>query len=38
MDLSVKGIFCDFRKYLDQEIIIQGWVKTSRNSKSITFV
>ena len=38
MDLSLKEIFCDFRKYLDQEIIVQGWVKTSRNSKNITFV
>ena len=38
MDLSVKEIFYDFRKYLGEEIIVQGWVKTSRNSKNITFV
>ena len=38
MDLSIKEIFCDFRKYLNQEIIVQGWVKTSRNSKNITFI
>ena len=38
MNLSVKEIFGDYKQYLNKEVSVTGWVKTSRNSKNISFI
>ncbi len=38
MKASIKEIYKDSSKYLDQEITVEGWIRTSRSSKSFGFI
>ena len=35
MITSVKDIYKDTDKYLNQEVIVEGWIRTSRMSKPL---
>lgn len=38
MKLSVKDIFRNPENYLEKEVILQGWIRTSRSSKTFGFI
>lgn len=38
MKATIKDIYRDTEKYLDQEVILEGWIRTSRTSKSFGFI
>ena len=38
MKANIRDIFKDSSKFLDQEIIVEGWIRTSRSSKTFGFI
>lgn len=38
MKTTIRSIYRDTEKYLDQEVTLEGWIRTSRTSKSIGFI
>jgi len=38
MSLSIKDIYRGYKDYLDKEIILEGWIRTSRSSKAFGFI
>ena len=38
MSLSIKDIYRNYKDYLDKEIVLEGWIRTSRSSKSFGFI
>jgi len=38
MKLSIKDIYKDTNMYLEKEVILQGWIRTSRSSKTFGFI
>jgi asparaginyl-tRNA synthetase len=38
MKPSIKNIYKDSERYLNQEIIVDGWIRTSRSSKTFGFI
>ena len=38
MKASIKAIFKESEKFLDQEITVEGWIRTSRSSKTFGFI
>jgi len=38
MKLDVKEIYDDTEKYIDKEVIIQGWVRNHRKQKEFGFI
>ena len=38
MKTNIRDIFKDSSKFLDQEITVEGWIRTSRSSKTFGFI
>lgn len=38
MKLSIKDIFRNSENYLEKEVVLQGWIRTSRSSKAFGFI
>lgn len=38
MSLSIKDIYRGYKDYLDKEIVLEGWIRTSRSSKAFGFI
>ena len=38
MKTTIKSIYRETEKYLDKEVILEGWIRTSRTSKTIGFI
>lgn len=38
MKANIRDIFKDSSKFLDQEITVEGWIRTSRSSKTFGFI
>ena len=38
MKTTIKSIYNDTGKYLNQEIQLEGWIRTSRTSKTFGFI
>lgn len=36
--MDIKAIFKESEKYIDQEVVIEGWIRTSRSSKTFGFL
>ena len=36
--MDIKTIFKESEKYIDQEVVIEGWIRTSRSSKTFGFL
>ena len=38
MKTTIKSIYRDTEKYLDQDLVLEGWIRTSRTSKAVGFI
>ena len=38
MIIDVKDIYSDYRKYIDKEVVLQGWVRNHRKQKEFGFI
>lgn len=38
MKISIKKINCDYEKLANQEVTVQGWIRTNRNQKQFGFI
>ncbi|WBW49263.1 asparagine--tRNA ligase [Peptoniphilus equinus] len=38
MKLTIREVLKEYKKFIDQDIVIEGWIKTSRSSKNIGFI
>ncbi len=38
MKTSIKSVFKEIEKYLNQDITVEGWIRTSRSSKTFGFI
>ena len=38
LKLSVKEIFRNYKEYVSKEVILEGWIRTSRSSKAFGFI
>ena len=38
MIIDVKDIYSDYKKYIDKEVVLQGWVRNHRKQKEFGFI